>query len=82
MCSPGGAHEAPKASPTSQTLEGETKLEAFLSKKIQWLTTEAAAPTHMYPVIITSKSINSRRESSTRLSWHLLIMGHIIDIAY
>jgi hypothetical protein len=66
--------KAPKASPPSQMLEGDTTLETFLLNQIQWLATWAAASTHLFFV---SKSGSCGREAVAGICWHLLIKAHI-----
>jgi hypothetical protein len=45
--------EAPKAHPLSPTLEGETTLKTFLPKQRRWLTTMAAALTHLHAFFVS-----------------------------
>jgi hypothetical protein len=75
--------EAPKASPTSPTLEGEATLEAFLLRRRRWLAAGAATSTHLNPVILVSKSVSrsSIRKFVTGLGWCLFIMAHICGVA-
>jgi hypothetical protein len=72
--------EAPKISPTSPTLEGDTTLEAFVLKRSRWLVAEATAPTHLHPAILVTKSVNSN-EAAAGLQWRLHIMAHNIGVA-
>jgi hypothetical protein len=70
--------EAPKASPTSPTLEGETTLEAFIPKQRgRRLTARTATPTHLNPVSLVSKSINSSRDAAAGLRSRLIKIAHI-----
>jgi hypothetical protein len=68
--------EAPKASPLSPMLEGETMLEAFLSKQRRWLAAGAAAPTHLHPAFLVPKSGSCSREAAIGLR-RCLIIAHI-----
>jgi hypothetical protein len=52
--------EAPKTSPPSPTLKGETTLEPFHPKQRRWLAARVAAPTHLHPVFVISKNFSSR----------------------
>jgi hypothetical protein len=70
--------EAPKASPPSPMLEGDTTLETFLLKQIQWLAAWAATSTHLFFV---SKSGNYGREAVAGICWHLIIKAHISSAA-
>jgi hypothetical protein len=72
--------EAPTASPTRPTLEGETTLGTFLLKQRRWLAAGAAASTHLYPISLASIS-GSSREAIIGLHWRLLIMALINDVA-
>jgi hypothetical protein len=44
--------KAPKTSPSSPTLEGETALETFLTKQRRWLPARAAASTNLHPAFL------------------------------
>jgi hypothetical protein len=57
--------EAPKASPPSPTLEGDTMVETFLLKQRRWLATGAAALTHLHPFFFISRSSNTCTHSSS-----------------
>jgi hypothetical protein len=69
--------EAPEASPTSPTLEGETTFEAILLKQRRRLADGTAAPTHLYPAFLVPKSDISSREAATGLCWRPLNMAQI-----
>jgi hypothetical protein len=58
--------EAPKAPPSSPTLEGETTLETFLPKQRRWLTAEASTLTHLRPAFLVSMSGNNSKEVIAR----------------
>jgi hypothetical protein len=73
--------KAPKASPTSPTLESETTLEAFLPRRSRWLAAGATASTHLHPVILVPKSANINRDVAAGLRWLLIIMAHISGVA-
>jgi hypothetical protein len=64
--------EALKASPSCPTLEGKTTLKTILPKHRRWLAARAAAPTHVHPVSLLSKSISCNRESVVGLHCRLL----------
>jgi hypothetical protein len=70
-------HEAPKASPLSPTLEGETTLSAFLLEQRSWRAARTAATTHLHPVILASKSSTISKEATTGLHVRLLAKVHI-----
>jgi hypothetical protein len=72
--------EAPKASPPSPTLEGDTSVETFLLKQRRWLAAGAAAPTHLHPFFFISRSSNCSQEAVTWLCWPLLNMAHNIHV--
>jgi hypothetical protein len=69
--------EAPKTSPPSPPLEGETPLESFLSKRRQWLAAGAAALTHLQPAFLVSKRRCCSKEAIEVLHRRLLNMAHI-----
>jgi hypothetical protein len=73
--------EAPEASPSSPTLEGEAALKTFLAKQRQWLMTRAGTPTHLHPTFVNTKSRNCRREVIAELFQRLPTMAHISGIA-
>jgi hypothetical protein len=73
--------KAPKASPTSPTLESETTLEAFLPRRSRWLAARETASTHLHPVILVPKSANINRDVAAGLRWLLIIMAHISGVA-
>jgi hypothetical protein len=72
--------EAPKASPPSPTLEGDTAVETFLLKQRRWLATGAAALTHLHPFFFISRSSNCSQEAVAGLCWPLLNMAHNIRV--
>jgi hypothetical protein len=73
--------EAPEASPSSPTLEGEATLKTFLAKQRQWLMTRVVTPTHLHQIFLNTKSRSCRREAVTELFQRLPTMAHISDIA-
>jgi hypothetical protein len=59
--------EGTEPSPTSPMLEGETTLKAFLLMQRRRLAVKAAAPTHLYPAFLATKSVNNNREAAAQL---------------
>jgi hypothetical protein len=74
--------EAPKASPSSPTLEGETTLNAFLLEQRRWRAARTAATTHLHPVSLASKSSTISKEATTGLHVHLLGKVHINSVGH
>jgi hypothetical protein len=69
--------EAPKASPSSPTLKGETTLSTFLLKQRRWHAARTTATTHLHPVFLDSKRSTISKEATTGLHMRLLGKVHI-----